>query len=187
MNTPQWRPGAGEGRPRPGSVRPGAGARRPAVTKRTESAEMLDRLVKDGKITTGQAAQYRVWESARPAIDAGRARFDAWVAARPNIPGMETIKPPTAETGKTVWTEMEGAAPWPRPGRATPPFPTQERMLETVTKFERENKITEAQAELVRRWERKRPGTAVGSESFEAWMKIRPDVPGLKEFWGDRP
>ena len=148
---------------------------------------MLDRLVKDGKITTAQAAQYRVWEATRPAIDAGRERFDAWVAARPHIPGMETIKPPTAGTGKTAWSGTEGPVVRPRPSRAKPEFPSQERVLETVTKFERENKITEAQAELVRRWEKKRPGTAVSGESFEAWMKVRPDVPGLKEFWGDRP
>ena len=180
MSMPQWGPGAGEGKP-------GAGARRPGVTGRTDTAGMLDRLVKNGTITTGQAAQYRVWESAKPPIDAGRARFDAWMASRPNLPGMETVKPQTAGAAKPVLTEMEWAGASPRPSKAVPAFPTQERVLETVSRFERENKITEAQAELVRRWERKRPGTAVGIESFQAWIKIRPDVPGLKEFWGERP
>ena len=179
MSTPQWGPRGGAGGPGPGE-------RKPGISARTETAEMLDRLVKSGRITTGQAAQYRAWESTRPSIDAGRDRFDAWMAARPNIPGMETVKPPTAETGKPGWAGRESPVGRPSPRWAAPSFPSQERVLETVTTFERENKITEAQAELVRRWERKRPGTAVGSESFEAWMKVRPDVPGLKEFWGDR-
>jgi len=148
---------------------------------------MLERLVQSGRITAGQAAQYKVWESARPPIDAGRERFDAWMASRPNIPGMPGAPAQSGDARTMSWAEMDRPVLTPRRAvKSKPEFPSQKTVLETVDKYERENKITEAQAELVRRWERKRPGTATGQESLDAWLKARPDVPGLQDFWGDK-
>ena len=85
------------------------------------------------------------------------------------------------------WAEMDRPVLTPRRAvKSKPEFPSQKTVLETVDQYERENKITEAQAELVRRWERKRPGTATGQVSLDAWLKARPDVPGLQDFWGDK-
>ncbi len=150
------------------------------------TAELLDRLVKQGRITAGQAAQYRVWESARPPIDGGRERFDAWMASRPNLPGVPPVGRATGAPGKISWQEMDRPVLTPRKESRAKPFPSQKAVLETVDRYERENKITEAQAELVRRWERKRPGTATGQDSFDTWMKARPDVPGLSGFWAEK-
>jgi hypothetical protein len=49
----------------------------------------------------------------------------------------------------------------------------------TLDQLERENKITEAQAEQVRRWEKAKPDENASLEKFQAWAKARPDVPGL--------
>lgn len=176
MSMPQRRPGPGMGTP--------GTAGTPGAPGRSDTAELLDRLVKEGRITAAQAAQYRGWEAARPAIDAGRDRFDAWMARRPQLPGMPPVAPPSAMSGRPLWREADSPAIPPQKPRPVTVFPTQDAVLKTVDRFERENKITEAQAELVRRWEKKRPGTAISGESFDAWMKLRPDVPGLTEFWG---
>jgi len=41
-------------------------------------------------------------------------------------------------------------------------------LSETLSKLERENKITEAQAEQVRRWEKARPDKSASPEKFQA-------------------
>jgi hypothetical protein len=157
--------------------RPVPGAGRPAIPGHESASDRLDRLVKAGRITPDQAAQYRVWESARPPIDAGREWFDAWMSSRPNLPGMPRMGTrPAAGAGK--------ARAQPARGPGAPALPSQKSVLDTVNKLERENKITEAEAEQVRRWERKRPAAATGQETMEAWLKARATVPGLRDFWG---
>jgi len=160
MSTPQRRMGAAKGRP--------------VASGRTDSAEMLDRLVKQGRITAGQAAQYRVWESAKPPLDGGRERFDAWMASRPNLPGL----PPMGPSAGNAERKYSAAAKRPGPERVAP-----KSVLGMLDKLERENKITEAQAEQVRRWEKARPNESAGQERLEAWLKARPDVPGLRGYW----
>ena len=149
--------------------------RRPMMgSARTDSAELLDRLVKEGRITAGQAAQYRTWESAKPPIDGGRQRFDAWMASRPNLPGMPPMGPRP---------DAPGSRPEPGKGRGGPRRAGPERVLGMLDQLERDNKITEAQAEQVRRWAKSRPNDAAGEDAVDAWMKRRPDVPGLRELW----
>ncbi len=155
MSIPQRRPGAGEGRP--------------AIPGHQSAGPLLDRLVRNGTITAGQAAQYRIWESARPPIDGGRERFDAWMSSRPNLPGLPPVKHPSDDAGR-------------RRGVGTT-RPARKNVMEMLDTLERENKITEAQAEQVRRWDRARPNGSAGQERFDAWMKARPDVPGLREYW----
>lgn len=163
--------------------RPGPGMRRPAGPARPDSSELLDRLVQQGRITAGQAAQYRVWESAKPPIDGGRQRFDAWMASRPDLPGMPPMGP--AAMARRPGPGMGRSEPGK--GREGPGRASVERVLGMLDQLERDNEITEAQAEQVRRWAKTRPNDAAGQDAHDAWMKRRPDVPGLRELWGSRP
>jgi hypothetical protein len=53
-------------------------------------AEMADKLANEGKISQMQAFQLKTWNSVRPDINASRAKFDAWLKAKPDvdIPGL---------------------------------------------------------------------------------------------------
>jgi hypothetical protein len=159
----------------------------PGVQGNRGTREMLDKLLTEGKITAGQASQYRAWEAARPPIDVGRERFDAWMASRPNLPGLPPVRPPTGETDKTWWHQMDRPVIPPKGRRDRPARPLRKNVMEMLDQLERDNKITEAQAEQVRRWDKVRPPQAAGQEAFESWRKRRPDVPGLREYWGEQP
>jgi len=51
--------------------------------------EMADELFKQGKISNMQAAQLKMWATARPDKNAGRAKFEAWKKAQPvDIPDL---------------------------------------------------------------------------------------------------
>ncbi len=66
----------------------------------------LKKLVKEGRVTRAQLERYKTWEAQRPGIDAGRAKFDAWTKARPDIPHLEEY---LKENQKTIIAPPPGA------------------------------------------------------------------------------
>jgi polyhydroxyalkanoate synthesis regulator phasin len=52
-----------------------------------DRTQMLDKLVKDGKITQAQADQLKAWEAKRPADPkADPQKFQDWMKSRPDVP-----------------------------------------------------------------------------------------------------
>ena len=54
----------------------------------------VDKLLKEGKITSEQATKFKAWEAARPGKNATQEQFEAWMKSRPNVPGMQPLGPP---------------------------------------------------------------------------------------------
>jgi hypothetical protein len=57
-------------------------------------AEMLAKLVKEGKITQMQADQLKAWETGRPDPKTDPQKFEAWLKARPDVPLPKPEGPP---------------------------------------------------------------------------------------------
>ena len=91
-------------RPNIPSLRP------PGPPTRLNMNEMLDNLVKDGKITQEQADQLKAWEAARPDPKADPQKFDEWLKSRPNIPFPEPPGPPPFHGGHNC-PDWQGPAP----------------------------------------------------------------------------
>jgi len=156
---------------------------------------MLDRLVREKKITAGQAAQYRVWEAARPAADAGAAAMQAWMSGRPTFPGLPPMEVPAsapvprpgAAAAHPVMPPARPAAGPMRPiddagGPVAPAAPAKPSVLETLEKLFKEGRVTRAQLERYKKWESERPAIDAGRQKFDAWVKARPDIPHLDEY-----
>ncbi len=152
---------------------------------------MLDGLVKAGKITGGQAAQYKVWEAARPNVPQDSERFKAWMSSRPNLPGLPSlVEPLTGPVQRPAGAAVRPAAiarpaaPMARPavptvGPAAPPRPN---IVEIAEQLFKEGKVTRGQFERYKEWEAARPTTDAGRARFDAWTKSRPEIPHLDEY-----
>jgi hypothetical protein len=57
-------------------------------------AEMLAKLVKEGKITQQQADQLKAWEAAKPDPKTDPQKFEAWLKAKPDVPLPKPEGPP---------------------------------------------------------------------------------------------
>lgn len=68
---------------------PGSGYVMPCAPGGVDSAAILDRLVRSGGITAGQAAQYGMWEATRPGTAIGQESLDEWMKVRPDVPGVK--------------------------------------------------------------------------------------------------
>lgn len=177
-------------------TRPAAQTSVPPQNETTEA--MLSRLVREGKISGGQAAQYRVWEAARPAADAGAAAMRAWMSGRPNWPGLPPMAMPAsapvprpgAAAARPVMPPSKPAAGPMRPiddaggpvAPAAPAAPAKPSVLETLEKLYKEGRVTRAQLERYKKWEAERPGFDAGRKAFDAWTKARPEIPHLEEY-----
>ena len=51
-------------------------------------SETLSTLEREGKITEAQAQQMRRWEKTKPDKSASPEKFQAWMKARPDVPGL---------------------------------------------------------------------------------------------------
>jgi len=154
----------------------------------------LDRLVREGRISGAQVAQYRVWEAARPAPEAPAERFRAWMSGRPSFPGLPPVEMPagTPPVQRPVAAPATGASTPPsRPTAGlirpiapaeAPAAPSEASTLEILQKLVKEGRVTRAQLERYKTWEAQRPGIDAGRAKFDAWTKARPDIPHLEEY-----
>ena len=54
-----------------------------------DEGEIADELFKQGKISNMQAAQIKMWATAKPDKNASRAKFEAWMKSQPvDIPDL---------------------------------------------------------------------------------------------------
>jgi len=178
--------------------RPLRPAAQPSVPPQNETTEaMLNRLVKEGKISGGQAAQYKVWEASRPADSAGAAALRAWMSGRPTWPGLPPMAMPAstpvqgtgAAAARPVMPPSRPASGPMRPiddaaGAVAPPPPSvvQPSVLQTLEKLYKEGRVTRAQLERYKKWEAERPAIDAGRKAFDAWTKARPEIPHLEEY-----
>ena len=58
-------------------------------------SETLDKLEREGKVTEAQAELVRRWEKAKPDKGASSDKFQAWMKARPEVPGLWPSEPPS--------------------------------------------------------------------------------------------
>ncbi|MCK9357913.1 MAG: hypothetical protein M0R22_12325 [Dehalococcoidia bacterium] len=162
------------------------------ISPQNDSATMLDGLVKAGKITSGQAAQYKVWEAAKPNVPAGTDRFKAWMSSRPNLPGVPSLVEPLAVPGQRPAASAVRPAvgmtrpvvPPARPVAAapTPAAPPRPNIVEIAEQLYKEGKVTRGQFERYKEWEATRPTLDAGRAKFDAWTKSRPEIPHLDEY-----
>ena len=165
--------------------RPARPAAQTGIPAQEDTAAMLGRLMREGKISSGQAAQYRIWESARPAPDAGAAAMRTWMSGRPTFPGLPPMEVPASTPAPRPATPAAGPF---RPiddaagGPAAPTAPPRPSVLETLEKLFKEGRVTRAQLERYKKWEAERPSFDAGGKAFDAWKKARPDIPHLEEY-----
>jgi hypothetical protein len=153
---------------------------------------MLDGLVKAGKITAGQATQYKVWESARPNVPQDTERFKAWMSSRPNLPGLPSMVEPLTVPGQrpaasATRPAVGMARPVAPPARPVAPAPTpaappRPNIVEIAEQLFKEGKVTRSQFERYKEWEAGRPTVDAGRAKFDAWTKSRPEIPHLDEY-----
>jgi len=75
-------------------------------------------------------------------IDAGRERFDDWMASRPNLPGLSPVRPPTDETDKSRRHQMYGSFIRREGVTARPAHHPRKNVMEMLDQLETEDKVT---------------------------------------------
>lgn len=55
----------------------------------SDIGDIADKMFEDGKISNMEAAQLKLWATARPDGNAGRAKWESWKKSQPvDIPGL---------------------------------------------------------------------------------------------------
>ena len=142
------------------------------LTDIPDISKMADQLLKEGKITSDQAAQLKDWDSIRPDVKTSPEKFASWLKLKPNISVQQPPTPPPSAVAAAVSTPEERVKP------VMGDFPD---IGEMADKLANEGKISQMQAFQLKTWASVMPDKDASPAKFAAWKKAKPDVdiPGL--------
>jgi hypothetical protein len=137
-------------------------------------SKMADQMLKEGKISTEQAAQLKDWDSIRPDAKASPAKFESWMKLRPNISVQQPSSAPTVSEAPIVNKPEEMV----KPVAGVLDLPDISEMADKLLK---DGKISTMQFIQLKGWASVMPDINASRQKFDAWLKAKPDVdiPGL--------
>jgi len=138
-----------------------------------DEGEIADELFKQGKISNMQAAQIKMWATAKPDKNASRAKFEAWMKMRPfDVPG---LWPPDAPPDRPL--TMDNSE------ERTEPVISLPAIDDIADELLKQGKISNMQAAQIKMWATAKPDNNASRAKFEAWMKSQPvDIPDLWQY-----
>jgi polyhydroxyalkanoate synthesis regulator phasin len=138
-----------------------------------DEGEIADELFKQGKISNMQAAQIKMWATAKPDKNASRAKFEAWMKMRPfDVPGLWPPDPPP-DRPLTMDNSEE----------KTEPIISLPAIDDIADELFKQGKISNMQAAQIKLWATAKPDKNASRAKFEAWMKSQPvDIPDLWQY-----